>query len=276
MAIVSFWSDGEKETGKTSSLAAISTYISMENNIKTLLFNTEYNDVSLENCFWEQKRVNKKNEFMPFFKTDLATGTTGVAKAVLSNKTSPEIIKNYTKTIFKDRLEILTETKITKEDYEAQRKTYKEIAKIASRYYNLVWVDISGNEDDLVTRSILEESDLIIVNLPQNLKKINDYLELKQRDRLFDTTKTIVLIGKCDRESKYNAKNVSRYINVKDSYPVPYNTRFLEAANEGKVDEYFMKYRSKLHQDENTYFIEEIKEISERILEKIKELQMRV
>lgn len=276
MAIISFWSDGEKETGKTSSLAAISTYISMENNIKTLLFNTEYNDVSLENCFWEQKRTNKKNEFMPFFKTDLATGTSGVAKAVLSNKTAPEIIKNYTKTIFKDRLEILTETKIAKEDYETQRKTYKEIAKIANRYYNLVWVDITGSEDDSLTRTMLEESDLIIVNLPQNLKKINDYLELKQTDGLFNTAKIMVLIGKCNRESKYNAKNVSRYINVKDLYPVPYNARFLEATNEGKVDEFFMKFRARVHQDENTYFIEEIKEISERILEKLKELQMKV
>lgn len=105
-------------------------------------------------------------------RADLATGTTGVAKAILSNKTSPEIIKNYTKTIYKNRLELLTEDNITQEDYQSQRRTYKEIAKIANKYYNLVFVDISGNPDDLTTASILEESDLIIVNLPQNLKKL--------------------------------------------------------------------------------------------------------
>lgn len=104
-------------------------------------------------------------------RADLATGTTGVAKAILSNKTSPEIIKYYTKTIYKDRLELLTEDNITQEDYQNQRRTYKEIAKIANRYYNLVLVDISGSPEESITRSILEESDIVVVNLPQNIKK---------------------------------------------------------------------------------------------------------
>lgn len=275
MAIISFWSDGEKETGKTSSIAAIATYLSINSNYKTLLFNTEYNDSSLENCFWEQKKNKRNMEFMLKNRADIAAGTSGVAKAVLSNKTSPEIVKNYTKTIFKNRLEILTEPKISQEDYETQRATYREIAKMSNRYYNLVFVDITGSLEDNIIRNMLEISDIIVVNLPQNLKKINEYYELKQTEPLFDKYKTVVLIGKCDRQSKYNAKNIARYMNIKDLYPVPYTTQFLEATNEGKVDEYFMKYRVKSHPDENTYFVEEIKNISTRLLEKIKELQMR-
>lgn len=275
MAIISFWSDGEKETGKTSSIAAIATYLSINSNYKTLLFNTEYNDSSLENCFWEQKKNKRNMEFMLKDRADIAAGTSGVAKAVLSNKTSPEIVKNYTKTIFKNRLEILTEPKISQEDYETQRTTYREIARMSNRYYNLVFVDITGSLEDNITRNMLEISDIIVVNLPQNLKKINEYYELKQTEQLFDKYKTVVLIGKCDRQSKYNAKNIARYMNIKDLYPVPYTTQFLEATNEGKVDEYFMKYRVKSHPDENTYFVEEIKNISTRLLEKIKELQMR-
>ena len=262
MAIISFWSDGEKETGKTSSIAAIATYLSINSNYKTLLFNTEYNDSSLENCFWEQKKSKRNMEFILKDRADIAAGTSGVAKAVLSNKTSPEIVKNYTKTIFKNRLEILTEPKISQEDYETQRATYREIAKMSNRYYNLVFVDITGSLEDNITRNMLEISDIIVVNLPQNLKKINEYYELKQTEPLFDKYKTVVLIGKCDRQSKYNAKNIARYMNIKDLYPVPYTTQFLEATNEGKVDEYFMKYRVKSHPDENTYFVEEIKNIS--------------
>ncbi len=274
MAIISFWSDGEKETGKTLSLAAIATQLSIDNTYKTLIFNTEYNDNTLENCFWTPKKP-KRETFMIGNRADLATGTTGVAKAILSNKTSPEIIKNYTKTIYKNRLEILTEEKISQEDYQNQRKIYKEIAKIANKYYNLVLIDISGNAEESTTRSILEESDLIIVNLPQNLKKINEYIELKQTNRIFNKEKTIVLIGKCDRNSKYNAKNVSRYSNIRDLYPIPYNTQFLEATNEGQITEFFTKFRGRIHPDENTYFLEEVKNVSERILEKLKELQMR-
>lgn len=274
MAIISFWSEGDKEAGKTASLAAIATQISIDNTYKTLIFNAEYNDSSLEECFWPPKKP-KKEAFMLGNRADLATGTTGVAKAILSNKTSPEIIKYYTKTIYKDRLELLTEDNITQEDYQNQRRTYKEIAKIANRYYNLVLVDISGSPEESITRSILEESDIVVVNLPQNIKKINEYLELKRTNKVFNTEKTIVLIGRCDKNSKYNAKNLSRQTNIRDLYPVPYNTQFLEAINEGKITEFFTKFRGRIHPDENTYFLDEVKETSERILEKLKELQMR-
>ncbi|MEE1389179.1 MAG: hypothetical protein U0M00_01205 [Clostridia bacterium] len=274
MAIISFWSEGDREAGKTASLAAIATQISIDNTYKTLIFNAEYNDSSLEECFWPPKKP-RKEAFMLGNRADLATGTTGVAKAILSNKTSPEIIKYYTKTIYKDRLELLTEDNITQEDYQNQRRTYKEIAKIANRYYNLVLVDISGSPEESITRSILEESDIVVVNLPQNIKKINEYLELKRTNKVFNTEKTIVLIGRCDKNSKYNAKNLSRQTNIRDLYPVPYNTQFLEAINEGKITEFFTKFRGRIHPDENTYFLEEVKKNSERILEKLKELQMR-
>ena len=274
MAIISFWSEGDREAGKTASLAAIATQISIDNTYKTLIFNAEYNDSSLEECFWPPKKP-RKEAFMLGNRADLATGTTGVAKAILSNKTSPEIIKYYTKTIYKDRLELLTEDNITQEDYQNQRRTYKEIAKIANRYYNLVLVDISGSPEESITRSILEESDIVVVNLPQNIKKINEYLELKRTNKVFNTEKTIVLIGRCDKNSKYNAKNLSRQTNIRDLYPVPYNTQFLEAINEGKITEFFTKFRGRVHPDENTYFLDEVKETSERILEKLKELQMR-
>lgn len=274
MAIISFWSEGDREAGKTASLAAIATQISIDNTYKTLIFNAEYNDSSLEECFWPPKKP-RKEAFMLGNRADLATGTTGVAKAILSNKTSPEIIKYYTKTIYKDRLELLTEDNITQEDYQNQRRTYKEIAKIANRYYNLVLVDISGSPEERITRSILEESDIVVVNLPQNIKKINEYLELKRTNKVFNTEKTIVLIGRCDKNSKYNAKNLSRQTNIRDLYPVPYNTQFLEAINEGKITEFFTKFRGRIHPDENTYFLEEVKKNSERILEKLKELQMR-
>lgn len=274
MAIISFWSEGDKEAGKTASLAAIATQISIDNTYKTLIFNAEYNDSSLEECFWPPKKP-KKEAFMLGNRADLATGTTGVSKAILSNKTSPEIIKYYTKTIYKDRLELLTEDNITQEDYQNQRRTYKEIAKIANRYYNLVLVDISGSPEESITRSILEESDIVVVNLPQNIKKINEYLELKRTNKVFNTEKTIVLIGRCDKNSKYNAKNLSRQTNIRDLYPVPYNTQFLEAINEGKITEFFTKFRGRIHPDENTYFLEEVKKNSERILEKLKEIQMR-
>lgn len=273
MAIITFWSDGNKETGKTLSLAAVSTYISMQNTYKTLLFNTEYSDDTLERCFFERKK-QKRAEIDLNDRADLAAGISGLSKAILSNKTSPEIIKNYTKTIFRNRLEILTEGKITLDDYEKQKNTYREIIKIANKYYNLVFVDLSGTINEPNVRAILEISDLVVVNLPQNLKKIDQFMELKKQTHLFNNNKTVILLGKCDEKSKYNSKNASRYMGIKDVLPITYNTQFLEASNEGKLADLFMKMRTKKFKDNDIIFIESVNQASHRIIEKLKEVQM--
>ena len=273
MAIVSFWSNSGKETGKTSSIAAISTYIAMNNTYKMLILDTNHNDSSLNDCFIEPKK-EKKNFFISKDKTDLATGIRGVAKAILSNKTSPEIITNYTTTIFRGRLELLTEKEISKEEYEKQRLTFKEMVKMANRYYDIVFVDLAGIEEDTIEQEIIDMSNIIVANLNQTLKSFNNYLNIRKNGMFINKNNLIVLLGRADLDSKYNAKNLSRVIAEKDVFAIPYATQFFEALNEGHVAEYFMKFRAKKYTDINTKFVDSVKLVSERILSKIKELQM--
>ena len=71
------------------------------------------NDKSLEYAFEPKNSIN--NVFTKG-KLDLDTGLSGVAKAIMSNKTSPEIITNYTKIILRN-LELLTDKNVTEEDF---------------------------------------------------------------------------------------------------------------------------------------------------------------
>lgn len=272
MAIVSFWSDGIKQTGKSASIAAISTFLAINSTHRMLIFNTAHNDTTLQDCFWPQPKESKFN-FRAQNKTDIDTGITGVAKAILSNKTSPEIITNYTKTIFKGRLEILTEKEIAYEEYLKQRVTFKEIVKMANKYYDIVFVDLSAVQNDNIEQEILDISNIIIVNLNQTLRSFNKYLNLRKDGMFQEKNNLIVLLGTADTNSKYNAKNLSREIKEKDVFSIPYTTQFYESSNEGYVAEYFMKFRGKNYPDVNTEFIEAVSQISTRILSKIRELQ---
>lgn len=47
-----------------------------------------------------------------------------------------------------------------------------------------------------------------------------------------------------------------------------------ESANEGNIAEYFIKFRGKTNQDINKKVLNATNEISERIITKIKEIQM--
>lgn len=285
MAIVTFWGQKDEETGQTLDIAAITTYMAIEHNYKILVLSTKYNDDTFETCFWEPSRnedfkaqLAKENEKKA--NSDFNVGAEGLAKAMMSNKTSPELITNYTRVVFKEnRLEVLTSIK--NEDYQEYlriRPIYKQIIQSANKYYDLVFVDLDGAFEEETTREILEISNLVVINLVQKLKTINDYLELKESvPELFKNYKVMYLIGKYDRFSKYNSKNVARYIGDKREYPtIPYCTLFFEACAEGKVVDYFMRFRNVSETDRNAVFIAEVKNSVAMIKDRLQDLQMRI
>lgn len=271
MPIITFWSNGKEETAKTLSLAAISTYMAIEHNYRVLLLSTNYNDTTLESCFWEENKSEKNVNLV-----GLGSGIEELVKAIVSNKASPEIITNYTKILFKNRLEVLPGMKTDNyKEYEKIRPVYIDILKTASRYYDLIFVDLNKGLDSDATREILGISDLVIVNLTQRLKLINEYIELKQKEPLFRKNNVMLLIGRYDRYSKYSSKNVARYMGEKEIFTVPYSTAFFESANEGKVDDFFLKFRKIDENDRNALFISEIKRATDKMIYKLQELQMK-
>ena len=275
MAIISFWSSSKGETAKTTSIAAITTFLAIQHNYKILVLDTKYNDPSFQDCFWqEDKNVKLINNDKT--KTNIASGISGLSRAILSNKTSPEIITNYTRIVFSNRLEILSDTNVTQEDYEMHKNIFNDIVKIANKYYDLIFIDIASELEDDVKKSLLEISDIIVTNIPQRIRKIDEIIKIKQQE--FFKGKTIIpLLGRYDNNSKYNVKNVSRYMKEKRTIcAIPYNTLFFEACNEGKVADYFIKFRKINPKDKNSVFINSVKEVAERIIDTLKELQMRM
>lgn len=277
MAIVSFWSNGNEETGKSSIIAAVSTLLGVNHNYKVLVLDTKYNDYFYQDCFWQEDKTIKLIKNSDNAKTDIGHGISGLSKAILSNKTSPEIITNYTKIVFKDRLELLMDTEAEPEEYEIHKTIFKDIAKIASKYYDLVFIDIDNNLDEKIKDSLLEISNLVIACLPQKLRKINEYVEIKNEKEEFKNKAIIPVMGRYDKHSKYNTKNVARYIKEKRGVlAVSYNTLFFEACNEGKVADFFIKFRRINEKDRNAVFISDVRQIAEKMISRLQELQMRM
>lgn len=276
MAIISFWSNGDKETGKSSAIVAITTLLAINHNYKVLVINTKHNDYFYQDCYWKEdkiiKIINSKDA-----KTNIANGISGLTKAILSNKTSPEIVTNYTKLVFKDRLELLMDTDVEPEEYEIHKGVFKDIARIASKYYDLVFIDLDNKLDDEVKDSLMEMSDLIVACIPQKVREIKKYMEVRETHKLLSTKPVMPILGRFDKYSKYTAKNVARYIKEKRGIGViPYNTLFFEACNEGEVGDFFIKFRKINLKDKNSIFIETVRDATEKIVHRLKELQMRM
>ena len=83
-------------------------------------------------------------------------------------------------------------------------------------------------------------------------------------------------VGRYDKFSKYNIKNITRFIRQrKDITAIPYNTLFFEATSESKVAELMLKLRRIKEDDRNATFMKEAARMSADILYKLQELQMR-
>ena len=282
MSVITFVNNLDEQTGKTMSLVAIATNMAIEYNNKILIISTTNKEDKIRNCYFEEKQA-RKNKFGIFGESkntiDTENGIEGIAKIARSNKLTPEIITNYTRVVFKDRLEVIFGTE-KKESYgDLQEKEiieeYIDLINVANMYYDKVFVDLDNNIDKDIREQILNMSDLVIVNSSQNYSSLK---KLKEEKEMLKSKRTLILIGRYDKFSKYNTKNITRFLEEKNKVlTIPYNTLYFEAMNESSVPDLFLSLRKSIDpEDKNAIFIEEVKRASENIVYRLQELQARI
>ena len=282
MSVITFVNNLDEETGKTMSLVAIATNMAIEYNNSILIISTTNKEDKIRNCYFGEKET-RKNMLGIFGASkntiDTENGIEGIAKISRSNKLTPEIITNYTRVVFKDRLEVIFGTE-KKESYgDLQEKEimeeYIDLINVANMYYDKVFVDLDDNIDKDIRDQILNISDLVIVNTSQNYSSLK---KLKEEKEMLKSLRTLILIGRYDKFSKYNTKNITRFLEEKNQVlTIPYNTLYFEAMNEAGVPDLFLSLRKSIDsEDKNAIFIEEVKRASENIVYRLQELQARL
>lgn len=282
MAIIAFWSDEEKETGQTMSIVALSTYMAIKHNYRILNVDTSFRDQTLENSFWNLSKEEKlvKKIVQDQNQLGVESGVEGLLKMIRSNRIESRIVPNYTRVVFKEKLDVLCPPKTNKYDaYKEIAEKYTTIIQVANRSYDLVFVDISKMLPKSQVKQILEISDIIIVNISQRLKIIDEFLKLRMENEFFKKNNIMINVGRYDHYSKYNIKNLTRYMGEKkDIHAIPYNTLFFEACSESNVTELFWRLSDILEtdpEDRNALFIKEIDRLSKDLLYKMQELQLK-
>lgn len=281
MAIVTFYSNDSKETGQSLSVAAIATHIAIAHNYKVLIVSTSFNEWTLENCFWEYAKIRPTSVVKGGGNSNIGldSGIEGLLKVLVSNRTSNEIVKNYSRIVLKDRLDILLAPSTTSyQEYMRITANYINVIKEADRYYDLVIVDLSKKMPRQDIQSILEISDVVMVNLVQRLENINNFIRLREASDFYKKRNVMLLLGRYDRFSKYNSKNITRYMKErKELSVVPYNTLFFEACSEGTIVDFFLRLRNVVDDtDKNIIFEQAIADADKNIIYKLQELQMKL
>ena len=286
MSIITFWNDTREQSGKTLASVAVATNMAIERNNRILLISTSFNDSTINRCFWGNE-VNKNAKFFKNKNSNIAVenGIEGLIKLIGSNKLTPSIITDYTRVIFKERLEILngfsTFHNVTLDRLEEFRKLesyYIDLIKTANQYYDIVIVDLDKMLSSHVKEEILQMSNLTVYVFSQKLDSIDRYNELKQSNHLFSGNKCIPVIGKYNDKFKYNSKNILRYLGERKALDIiPLNLAYMEASEEANVVDLFLRIRNiKDKTDENYIFRECIQNLTNNIIKRLQELKMRM
>ncbi|MCI8587076.1 MAG: hypothetical protein HFJ49_00505 [Clostridia bacterium] len=278
MSIITFWSNGKEQVGKTLSTIAVATNMAIEHNKRSIIISTSYKDKTLLNCYYDEEKEKAKKSILRGSKkmVELGVGIQGLFILLKSGKITPEIITDYTKIVFKDRLELLTNLEIEEQEDEEPMENYFEIIQLANQYYDYVFVDLDNSIGENQINQILKTSDIIVEVFSQRLTKIREFAEVRKNTEILRGKNTILLISKYNRNSKYKSKNIKSFLNQKkDINVIPYNNLFFEAAEEGTVPDLFLILRKMIDKtDTHAIFIDEVKKTSQAIIDRIEELKI--
>lgn len=284
MSIITLWNSDRDQSGVTISTVAIATKMAIERNLRVLIISTAYNDSTIKNCFWKDNSV--KRRIMQGKNLAVENGVEGLSRLITSNKIEPSSITDYTHVIFRNTLEILdgyvgSSEKTNEEnimDYKNVSQVYPALITSANQYYDMIFVDLSRELDEKIQDEILETSNLNIYVATQKITSLDKYLEMRNQKTILKGPKNLIIVGRYNAHTKFNRNNLQKYLGEKkELMVVPYNTLLFEAAEETTVVDMFLRLsRIKDTSDTNYIFMEEIEKIVNRIIERLKELQIRM
>ncbi len=267
MPIISFWStEDSAQLCTTATVAAVAMMLTIKGRYRTLITQTHYGDMSLENSFFDPDKKAK------FDTSD--TGIDALDRLLRSNKLTPENIPNYATPIMRNgMLELLYGTfKNDKDSYNRILETMPIIIDYANQFYDIVLVDLNKGVDSAEVNSILQKSDLIVVNMSQSKMILRKVLKDINSLKILQEKPVIPVLGRFDRYSLMSQKNIARTYNYKKKiYSLPYNTKFFDSCNQGSVDKFFIECaNADIGTDRNGYFISEVSALTDAIIEIVK------
>ncbi|MFD1736224.1 hypothetical protein ACFSCX_06555 [Bacillus salitolerans] len=262
MSTVSFWSPTNGQA-TTSNLILVASLLSAEYELKTMMTQTHAQS-TLESAFL----TSSQGSMVDFSDS----GIDALERLARSNRLTHDKVANYTKSVLTNRLDLLAGT--SKPNFvksESIHDVLETIIEAAKRYYDLLLIDVNNGTDHELASKVLQKSDLVIVNLTQNVNVLDQFFS-KDIEQLQDK-KMLLVLSNYDVDSRYSEKNIRRRYHCKSPIlTVPYNTDYRDAFNDKKVLEYFLRAR-KQKAANNHFFVNEVRKLAKEIL-KLSDIEM--
>lgn len=268
MPKIVFWSPDVGAVGQTHAAIAISTLMAMEEDYSNILLPGGWQSKKIGAAFEDYDNLIAKGVY-----TNSSIGITALTRLVSSNKITPEAIRNYSKPILKQRLDIMYGTNVTsREQFDLLIENFPAIVQKASEAYDIVWVDLPKSSQKDYINETIKNADLVICTFNQEATVLHDYLQNIENNEVLKDKKKIILMCDYEEKSKYNIPNLRRTYGIKEPiFAIPHNYIYRDECNDGNVVEgFFYKNIAAEDNDYNGYFISETRKVVKKVLDMIR------
>ena len=137
--------------------------------------------------------------------------------------------------------------------YKILEKYIDELKKIDA----IILIELC-NGFEYVSKELLNSLDLLVVNISQDNKAIED---IRNNNMIME--KSVFVIGRYDDCSEFNLKNISRRYGIEEQYigVIPYNVKFKDSVCQGRCKEFFDRHFNTWKEDDNCIFIKCVRSV---------------
>lgn len=267
---IAFWSNSHNKCGATANLAAISVAGVLRFPYKIMTFENRLCHKNLGQAYLGTPSVEMRHEVGTNYYD--GGGMEGLLRRIYRGDYSTNIIPKYWTEIVPDHLYYLPQSGVIHSelfDYELNHGIYN-LFQLTEQCSDFCFID-TAYSNNLSTKTILEEADLIVVNLCQNDILIEDFF-LNYSSLI---PKAIIIIGNYTIQSNITMRKICHKHNLpfENITMIPFNELYHNAIHTGDVKEFILRNYRCQAENPNHLFIQAVKKAAYMIIRRAEELQ---
>lgn len=248
---ISFWSHMRGVAGVTTNLACVSALMSIGGMGKTAVLENHYSINSIGDMFLFPEKLEYLREHGEYYSR---YGIEYILKRLYSGEPGEKLLHHASIPLLFSSMYYLPQGRIVNKEvfnYEfhlVQKKLFQSLERIS----DYIFIDTETNQN-LSSKIILSESDLIVVNLNQDPVQIQKFF----RQYTSIQEKAVYLIGGYQPELPWNIGRICKEFQIprEKTGIIPYNPELVDAASKGHLLQFLNRNYYKASDYENEYLI---------------------
>lgn len=265
---IAFWSNGTDTCSVTANMAAMSVACVLRFPYQVIALENHLNRINLGLAYDGKSKVGLLREVGTNYYE--GGGMEGLIRKINRGIKDVEQIRPYLKEVICNHLLYIPQSNVINKDIFNIEflQNYETLFEYLAIFADLFLIDVE-NTNNISTQHILDQADLVVVNLPQNPKYLEDFF-LNYSSIL---SKTFFVISKYSNHSIYNGKKLSQMFGIpKEQFAaIPYNELFYEAFQNGSLVEFITANYHCDNTNPNFYFIQMLKKATYLIVKNAKQ-----